>query len=181
MKIYEIDEEIADILNPSDDEAAIPPDDENFIPPDDADNIPPEYRDFDPRVLDGLEIDIDRQLKNYIAAIKNLRSAKDAFATEIRRLQAKKWAIEKKEKRLSDYVKGIMERLGRRNVNFDIHTARIAKSPPSVEVLDESVIRDEFIQIERTVKKQGILDWHKETGEIPEGTDIVVRTHLRIS
>ena len=74
-----------------------------------------------------------------------------------------------------------MEQLGRRSMNFDLHTARIVKSPLSVEVLDESLIRDEFIRVERTVKKQEILDWHKETGEIPEGADIVVGTHLRIS
>ena len=79
MKIYDIDKEIADIVNP--------PDDQDAAPSDDEDSIPPDYRDFDPQALDDLDINIDRQLRNYIAAIKNLKFAGAALSAEIKHLQ----------------------------------------------------------------------------------------------
>ena len=114
---------------------------------------------------------------------KNLRAESDAVNAEIQRLQNRKAAIDNNRKQLSAYVLLEMQRAGLDKIDGDVHRIRRAKSPLSIQVLDENSVPTEFrkVVIERTVDKKAIRDHVKETGEVVEGIEVIQKEHLRIS
>ena len=85
--------------------------------------------------------------------------------------------------RFKKYVKENMERLEIQKIETELGTLSIAKSPISVEIINEEILPDEFKQEVVTVKidKKAIADNFKATGEIPEGVIIHTdNTNLRI-
>ena len=159
MRLYEIRQDIEQILNPQ------------------------EGEDFNPEILDELRLRFEEKVENCIAYIKNLKSDEEALDKEIKRLQARKQAAENKRRGLSDYVKAEIEAVGRQGVDTGVHRARIARSPISVEVIDTNAIEDGYKETvtEERIDKEAILAHFRETGEIPSGVEIRAGTHLRIS
>ena len=76
-----------------------------------------------------------------------------------------------------------MDLLGLEKISTDLGVISIAKSPISVEILDEQQIPDEYKEVVTTIKvdKKKIADNFKETGEIIDGVNIITNnTNLRI-
>ena len=76
-----------------------------------------------------------------------------------------------------------MERLNILKIETDTGTLSIAKSPISVEVVDEEKIPDEYKDVVFTTKvnKKKIADNFKATGELVEGVEIHAdNTNLRV-
>ena len=164
-KLYEIREDIATALNPSEtDEEAILT----------ADQIRTE--------LAALEIEFADKIENCIGYIKNLRSEEEAVANEIRRLTARKRALQNKQDSIKEYTLSEIEQAERTGFSVGPHKARIAKSQDAVIVEDEHAVPDRFVEIVTKVDKRAILKWYKSTGEIVAGTDIITdKKHLRVS
>lgn len=158
MKLYEINAAIETALNP------------------------PEGEEIDHEALESLKLSFDDKVEGCLAIIKNLKAEEAALDTEIKRLQARKKAVENNRKSLSDYTQFQLEVAGMKGVAVGVHKARIAKSPDGLIVMDEADIPESFKHIETKIDKRGILKHFKETGEILPGTEIETdRTHLRIS
>ena len=159
MKLYEIRAEIESALTPV------------------------EGEDFNPEVLDSLKIQFEDKVENCIAYIKNLKSDEEALDNEIRRLQARKQAVGNNRRGLSEYVKIEIKALGRQKVDMGVHKARIAKSPLSVVIMDADSVDRQFKEVvtQERIDKKSILALVKETGEIPDGVEVVQSTHLRVS
>ena len=123
------------------------------------------------------------KVESCVAVIKNLKSDADQIDAEIKRLQARKAAVENNQRGLSEYVKAEMERLGKQKVKAGVHQARIANSPVSAIVFDSDSVSSEFKETitETRINKKAIIAHFKETGEILKGTEIVQGTHLRVS
>ena len=157
MKLYEISREIEDALL-QDEEA------------------------FNPAQLESLKVEFEAKLEGCACVIKNLRAESEALCSEIKRLQARKAAIDNNARGLREYVKFQLERVNIKRLNAGIHKFRIQRnSQPSVSILDASLIHDDYKRIKVEIDRKAIGDNFRETGEIPPGTDIHVDSHLRVS
>ena len=75
-------------------------------------------------------------------------------------------------KRLQDYKKAVTNRIDK--IETELGTISIAKSPISVDIIDEDKIPAEYKTIVQTIKvdKKAIADNFKSTGELIEGVRI---------
>ena len=133
----------------------------------------------------GEELALELQSKstNIIGYYQNESALIEAIDNQIKRLQEFKKAKQNNVDRFKKYVKENMERLEIQKIETELGTLSIAKSPISVEIVNEEILPDEFKQEVVTVKpnKKAIADSFKATGEIPEGVIIHTdNTNLRI-
>lgn len=135
------------------------------------------------RLGEELAIELQKKSGNIIAYVKNGESFIDAVKAEEKRLADMRKAAENKIAKFKEYVKENMDKLGIEKIQTDLGNLSIAKSPISVEVINEDEIPSEYKQEIVTVKidKKAISDNFKETGEIPNGVVIHTdNTNLRI-
>lgn len=133
----------------------------------------------------GSELALELQNKsiNIVGYVQNENALIDAIDVQIKRLQDMKKKKQNGLEKFKKYVKENMERLELSKVETEVGTLSIAKSPISVEIIDEDKIPDKFKKIiqETKVDKTAIKDYFKETGEIIEGVNILTEnTNLRI-
>ena len=138
---------------------------------------------INPARIEELQLAFDDKVESCVAVIKNLKSDADQIDTEIKRLQARKAAVENNRRGLSEYVKAEMEQLGKQKVKAGVHQARIANSPASAIVVDADRVSLEFKETitEHRIDKKAIIAHFKETGEILKGVEVIQNTHLRVS
>ena len=120
---------------------------------------------------------------NIIAYYQDQNTLLNAIDEEIKRLQEYKKITKNKIDRYKEYVKTNMDLLGIEKIQTALGVISIAKSPISVEILDEQQIPDEYKEVVTTIKvdKKKIADNFKETGEIIDGVNIITNnTNLRI-
>ena len=131
--------------------------------------------------IKNLEMDLDQKAENTIAYTKNLKAEEKMLEEEIKILTKRRDSKKKRRLGLMEFLKDTII-LANRFFDFNgIHKAGMQNnSQPSVIVMDENEVPDEFIGIEIKVNKSAILKHYKETGEILPGVDIVHGQHLRI-
>lgn len=135
------------------------------------------------KIEDELEVLLQQKSQNIIGYTKNIELTINAMKEEEKRIADNRKALENKMVRFKDYVKECMEKNGITKIETGLGTLSIAKSPASVEIVNEDEIPSEFKQEVVTVKidKTKIKNNFKETGEIPAGVNIVTtNTNLRI-
>ena len=135
------------------------------------------------KIEDELEILLQQKSQNIIGYTKNIELTINAMKEEEKRIADNRKALENKMARFKDYVKECMENNGITKIETGLGTLSIAKSPASVEIVNEDEVPSEFKQEVVTVKidKTKIKNNFKETGEIPAGVNIVTtNTNLRI-
>lgn len=135
------------------------------------------------KIEDELEILLQQKSQNIIGYTKNIELTINAMKEEEKRIADNRKALENKMARFKDYVKECMEKNGITKIETELGTLSIAKSPASVEIVNEDEVPSEFKQEVVTVKidKTKIKNNFKETGEIPAGVNIVTtNTNLRI-
>lgn len=98
----------------------------------------------------------------------------EGIDAEIKRLQDYKKAVTNRIDRYKEYVKENMQVLGIDKIETELGTISIAKSPVSVDIIDEDKIPAEYKTIVQTIKvdKKAIADNFKSTGELIEGVRI---------
>lgn len=135
------------------------------------------------KLEDELTILLQQKSQNIIGYTKNIELTINAMKEEEKRIADNRKALENKVTRFKNYVKECMERNGITKIETELGTLSIAKSPTSVEIINEDEVPKEFKQEVITVKidKTKIKNNFKETGEIPAGVNIVTtNTNLRI-
>lgn len=122
-----------------------------------------------------LSNELTNKSMNIIGFVKNVEGNLDMLDAEIKRLQELKKATNNKLDKFKQYVENNMLELGIEEMTTPIGKLSFRKSPASVEIIDESLVPEEYIKIktETSVDKKAILDAFKETGEIINGTRIV--------
>lgn len=133
----------------------------------------------------GEELAVQLQAKstNIIGYYQNENALLEAIDAQIKRLQDLKKVKKNGIDRYKQYVKENMERLGITKIETELGTLSIARSPISVEIVNEDLLPSEYKEEVVTVKpnKKKISDNFKVTGEIPEGVIIHAdNTNLRI-
>lgn len=127
-----------------------------------------------------VESNIGEKSENYAKMIRNLTADRDAFKAESARLADKAKVCDNAINRLKEALKEAMLVLEKPECKTSIGTFRITQNPPSCKVVDIMKIPKEFIvEQEPKVAAKEILAHYKETGEIPDGVDIVREESIR--
>lgn len=106
-----------------------------------------------------------------------------AIDQQLKRLNALKTRYSCEQEWLKKYLKRSMEQVNSTKIESPYFKIAIVQNNPSVEVLDESLIPEEYKRIipeTKEVDKRKILDVHKQ-GIGVEGTKVIRNTRLKIS
>lgn len=117
---------------------------------------------------------LENKSKNIIGYIRNTDLTIEAMKQEEKRIADIRKSLERKQESFKTYVKECMDNNNIQKVETEIGTISLAKSPISVEIIDEEQVPNEFKNIVTEVKidKKKIADNFKATGEVPTGTKI---------
>lgn len=130
-----------------------------------------------------LQTALTNKSTNIIAYYQNKQALINGIDEEIKRLQDFKKSEKSKLDNYKEYVKNNMELLGIEKIETPVGKLTIAKSPISVEIINEDEIPNEYktIVTEIKVDKNKIKDNFKSTGEIVAGVKIITNnTNLRV-
>lgn len=130
-----------------------------------------------------LATELKNKSSNIIGYIQNENALIDAIDLQIKRLQEYKKSKQNGLDNFKKYVIDNMQKLELPKIETELGVLSIAKSPISVEIVDEDKIPDEYKNIIQTVKvdKNKIKDYFKETGEVVEGVNILTEnTYLKV-
>lgn len=135
------------------------------------------------KIEEELTLLLQKKSQNIIGYAKNIELTINAMKEEEKRIADNRKALENKISKFKEYVKECMENNGFTKIETELGTLSIAKSPTSVEIINEDEVPSEFKQEVVTVKidKTKIKNNFKETGEMPAGVNIITtNTNLRI-
>ena len=130
-----------------------------------------------------LALELQNKGSGIIGYTQNEEALIEAIDVQIKRLTDFKKAKQNNLDKFKGYVKDNMDRLGITKLETELGVLSITKNPMSVEIINEDEVPSEFKQEVVTVKidKTAIKNHFKETGEIPQGTQIIDnKTSLRI-
>ena len=125
-------------------------------------------------IQEELSNELMRKSNNIIGYYLDRKSLIEAIDVQIKRLQELKKVETNKLDRYKEYVKNSMEYMGIEKIETGAGKLQIAKSPISVDIIDEKLIPDEYKEYVTEVKvnKKKIADNFKQYGEIIEGVRI---------
>lgn len=135
------------------------------------------------QIEEELTVLLQQKSQSIIGYTRNLELTIEAKKNEEKRIADSRKADENKLKRFKEYVKECMEHGGFTKIDTGLGSLSIAKSPISVEIVNEDQIPNNFKEEIVTIKvdKKAIADNFKVTGEIPNGVEIHTNnTNLRI-
>ena len=143
MKLYEITGEILELLMMAEDSDL----DQKMI------------RD----TMEGLDFEFEEKAEAYAKVVKTLEMDIAGLDEEIRRMTKRKATIKNNIDRLKRSLEGAMIATGKRKFKTPLFGFGIQKNPPSLNVLDESKIPEEFwIEQQPKLDKKAALAYVKE-------------------
>lgn len=124
--------------------------------------------------MDEVGASIAEKADNYARFLRNKQAEADGLDKEIARLQKRKRSAENQIEQLREHMKFAMGVAGATEIRTTLGKWTIRRNPPRVEVLDESEIAPEFFEPQPPKLMKSRLQQHwKDTGEIPDGCDVV--------
>lgn len=129
--------------------------------------------------MDAVDAALEEKLESTAKVIRNLEAEADALEAEEKRLKARKTAVKNRIADIKGYVQGNLEAMGKDKVSSGIFKWSIQANAPSVNILDESLIPDDYWKIERKPMKTEIKK-AIEAGELTEGAELVRTKSLRL-
>ena len=124
--------------------------------------------------MDEIGASIAEKADNYARFLRNKQTEVDGICKEIERLQKRKRSAENQIEQLREHMKFAMGVAGATEIRTTLGKWTIRRNPPRVEVLDESEIAPEFFDPQPPkLSKSKLLKHWKDTGEIPDGCDVV--------
>jgi len=131
--------------------------------------------------LDALQPMFEEKAEGIIKLVRNIEAEADAYAEEARRMAAAGKARDNRARRLKDYLKENMERLGKDKVG-GLLWATLQKSPPRCTVTDEKMIPALFREQVPTwvIDQKGIIEKWRRDGEQVNGTIVEQGNHIKI-
>ena len=135
------------------------------------------------KVEEELTTLLQKKSNSVIAYSKNIELAIKAMKEEETRISTNRKTLENRLEQFKKHVKECMEGNGINKIETDLGTLSIARSPISIEIVNEEEIPDEYKEVIFTTKvdKKKIAEAFKSTGELIEGVEIHTdNTNLRI-
>lgn len=137
-----------------------------------------EYADLLEALLQ-VDQNMEEKSEQYARVIKNISADIDAYAVEIKRLQAKKKAAETLKDRMRTNLLETMSVRDIKKLKTTVGTWSRSLGAASVEVVDVHEVPERFlVYSDPTVDKRAVLAEYKETGELFSGVDVVRKEKL---
>ena len=117
------------------------------------------------------------------SVIKNFDSWVESIDKEIKRLQESKRVTINKKERLKSYLLQEMLKTDIQRIEEGPHRVSVRKSPPKVQVEEPDQIPGAFqeMQIAYRINRTAILQYVKETGEVPSGYQVDQSEYIHIN
>lgn len=129
--------------------------------------------------MDAVDAALEEKLESTAKVIRNLEAEADGLEAEEKRLRARKTAVRNRIADIKGYVQENLEAIGKDKVTSGIFKWSIQANAPSVNILDEDLIPDDYWKIERKPMKTEIKK-AIEAGELTEGVELVRTKSLRL-
>lgn len=130
--------------------------------------------------MDEIGASIAEKADNYARYLRNKQAEADGLGKEIERLQNRKRSAENQIEQLRERMKFAMGVAGATEIRTTLGKWTVRKNAPRVEVLDESKVAPEFFEPQPPKLMKSRLQQHwKDTGEIPDGCDVVQRESVQ--
>lgn len=125
--------------------------------------------------LESIDLAIEEKADGYAKLIRNQEASSKAFDEEIKRMKERKQAVDNNVKRMKLSLQNAMVEIGKTKFKTDLFSFNIQKNQPSVEIIDESLVPDEYKKIKIEFDKSAI----KKAENVP-GIKIKQSASLRI-
>ena len=130
--------------------------------------------------LESLTDAIEDKAENIAKIIKTVEGEAAALKLEEQRLADRRKSLENNAKGLKKYLEKSMQDAGMKKIKGQLFSFNIQKNPPSVHIVDESVIPEIFFTIPQPVLDKAIIKEQLKLGfEIP-GAQLTQGESLRI-
>ena len=127
----------------------------------------------------NIEGELTDKSENYVKFIKNLEGDVEAHKIEEKRISEKRKAMENKVARLKTSLYEVFKEMSVSHLKAGTFSLRIQANAPSVEILDERKIPEDYKSYDVKIDKKGILDAIK-AGALIEGAELKQTESLRI-
>lgn len=131
--------------------------------------------------LDSIKAPLEEKLESYAMVIRNIESDVEGLKAEEKRLAERRKNMESGIKRMKENMQNAMSSTGEKKIKGEKFTFTVQKNPPSLNIVDDKAIPDEFITIEtvRNIDKKALLARVKEQEvpgvEIKQGESLHIR------
>ena len=130
--------------------------------------------------MDETGASIAEKADNYARFVRTKQAEVDGLDKEIARLQKRKRSAENRIEQLREHMKFAMGVAGATELRTTLGKWTVRKNAPRVEVLNESEVAPEFFEPQPPKLMKSWLQQHwKDTGEIPDGCDVVQRESVQ--
>ena len=99
--------------------------------------------------LENIDDEIETKADNIAKVLRDFDGDIEALKSEEERLAKKRKAIENRQKHLKEYLQNAMLVLDKRKFKTDLFSFNIQKNAPSLKILDESKIPEDYYKIEK--------------------------------
>jgi hypothetical protein len=114
-----------------------------------------------------LEVCFSDKVHGLCCVIRNTEGDAMAIDAEIKRLTAKKKALDNKVKNLNNYLEWNVKSAGVPEIKTSIFTVKLAKTPEAVKILDESALPADLLRVKTEPDKTAIKAAIKEGRNVP--------------
>lgn len=129
--------------------------------------------------LENIDDEIETKADNIAKVLRDFDGEIEALKSEEERLAKKRKAIENRQKQLKEYLQNAMLVLDKRKFKTDLFSFNIQRNAPSLKILDESKIPDDYYKIEKKLNKNDLKEAVKN-GLFEDAAELVQTESLRI-
>lgn len=129
--------------------------------------------------LENIDDEIETKAENIAKVLRDFDGDIEALKSEEERLAKKRKAIENRQKQLKEYLQNAMLVLDKRKFKTDLFSFNIQKNAPSLKILDESKIPEDYYKIEKKLNKNDLKEAVKN-GLFEDAAELVQTESLRI-
>lgn len=129
--------------------------------------------------LENIDDEIETKADNIAKVLRDFDGDIEALKSEEERLAKKRKAIENRQKHLKEYLQNAMLVLDKRKFKTDLFSFNIQRNVPSLKILDESKIPEDYYKIEKKLNKNDLKEAVKN-GLFEDAAELVQTESLRI-
>ena len=129
--------------------------------------------------LNSIDDEIDTKAENIAKVIKSIESDVAGLKGEEKRLADRRKGLENRIDNLKKYIESSMRAVGKEKIRGKVFTLGIQRNAPSVDVIDEDVIPEQYFKTKKELSKKDVLVALKKGEEVP-GAAIKQTESLRI-
>ena len=124
-------------------------------------------------MLSNIKAEIEDKVENIAKLVLSCKADIEAIKYEEQRLTARRQALNNKVEFFKNYLLNEMTAMGIDKIKREVLTVSIRTNPPSIEVVDENKIPEEYRHWTWALEKKLMIDHFKQTGEILSGINVI--------